>query len=261
MRGRRRTNPVFLFPTRTRRALSRPRCGVRADAVLGRTRGGLSPRRLPDEQSRDQCDRGGPENRRIPVADILRLPAVRPNVSRAPILAAVLAAPARPQALPNGDGGSRNGCLRRQAAGLLVARLASAHSSRRVRPSTLPNGRGARSSRRVYERLASRAPSAGGRGHSSLPPRQSKGCPPRELSAMRWFTSRLQPRPRAALAPQTGVMQASTAAPLSRRLFAGSSALDPADYSSARSLREDERSTDSLALSRRRHAPGVLPLS
>jgi len=95
----------------------------------------------------------------------------------------------------------------------------------------------------------------------SLPPRQSKGCPPRELSAMRWSTSRLQPRPRAALAPQTGVMQASTAAPLSRRLFAGSSALDPADYSSARNLREDERSTDSRALSRRRHAPGVLPLS
>ena len=84
----------------------------------------------------------------------------------APILAAVLAAPARPQGLPNGDGSSRNDRLRRQAAGLLVARLASAHSSRRVRPSTPPDGTGARSSRRVHERLASRAPSAGGRGHS-----------------------------------------------------------------------------------------------
>jgi len=148
------------------------------------------PRRLPDEQSRDQRDRGGPENQRTSVADILLLPAIRPNVFRAPILAAVLAAPARPRALPNGDVGPRNGCLRRQAAGLLVARLASAHSSRRVRPNAPPNRTGARSSRGVHERLASRAPSAGGRGHSSLPPRQAKRCPPRELSTMRSSTVR-----------------------------------------------------------------------
>ena len=41
------------------------------------------PRRLPDEQSRDQRDRGGPENQRTSVADILLLPAIRPNVFRA----------------------------------------------------------------------------------------------------------------------------------------------------------------------------------
>ena len=156
----------------------------------------------------------------------------------APILAAVLAAPARPQGLPNGDGSSRNDRLRRQAAGLLVARLASAHSSRRVRPSTPPDGTGARSSRRVHERLASRAPSAGGRGHSSLPPRQSERRPPRELSAMRWCTS----RPRAAQAPQTGVMRASTAAAEPPTLCEPS-VFDPADRFFCAWPGEDECST------------------